>query len=206
MENNKLQIFIHKKADDINTIGITDSIGEEYLEKICEEYFLLKTELNIDPNKEKPFIVATLRELEKQVSLGEISYSFMVEELNRIAKEFYSKENNLASIENQLDEWIESCRLQAEIFSEKCMVVSENSSLSMLQAYKNVKKLIIANTSLNYTTQDILDAVQYGFDYRSEAQNDNVKVPIGNVLQWIMYKKDLLDIPEEFNQIKKSNL
>ena len=58
---------------------------------------------------------------------------------------------------------------------------------------------------MKYTLQDIIDAVQYGFDYRDKIQNDGKKVPLGNTLQWLMWKKDLMEIPEEFKnaQIKE---
>lgn len=38
----ELDKFIEEKAESINTLGITDSISEEYLKGICEEYYLLK--------------------------------------------------------------------------------------------------------------------------------------------------------------------
>jgi len=40
-----LDKFIEEKADWIGTLGITDSISEESLKEICEEYFILKTEI-----------------------------------------------------------------------------------------------------------------------------------------------------------------
>lgn len=43
IESVDLDAFIVKKTDDINTIGITDSIDENYLKGICEQYFLLKS-------------------------------------------------------------------------------------------------------------------------------------------------------------------
>lgn len=56
---------------------------------------------------------------------------------------------------------------------------------------------------MQYTLQDIIDAVQYGFEYRAESQNNGENVPLGNILQWLMAKKDLVDVPEEFKEIKK---
>jgi len=44
-EESVLDKFIEEKVDNINTIGITDPISEEYLKEICEEYFVLKTEI-----------------------------------------------------------------------------------------------------------------------------------------------------------------
>ena len=58
-------------------------------------------------------------------------------------------------------------------------------------------------SELKYTTQDIINAVQYGFEYRENSQHDNVSVPVGNILQWIMYKKNLLEIPKEFDEFRK---
>lgn len=49
-----------------------------------------------------------------------------------------------------------------------------------------------------YSLQDIIDAVQYGFDYRGNSQNDGKKVPLGNTLQWLMAKKGLVEVPQEF--------
>ena len=56
---------------------------------------------------------------------------------------------------------------------------------------------------MDFTLQDIVDAVQYGFDYRVESQNDGKKVPTGNVLQWLMAKKDLIDVPTEFKEYQE---
>lgn len=41
-----------------------------------------------------------------------------------------------------------------------------------------------------------------GFDYRVNSQNDGKSVPLGNVLQWLMSKKELLHIPKEFKDIR----
>lgn len=56
---------------------------------------------------------------------------------------------------------------------------------------------------IEFTLEDILDAVQYGFDYRVEAMNNGVSVPDGNVLQWLMNKKGLVELPQEFIDFKK---
>lgn len=56
---------------------------------------------------------------------------------------------------------------------------------------------------MEYTLQDIIDAVQYGFDYRGESQNDGKKVPAGNVLQWLMGKKELIWVPDEFKEFQQ---
>lgn len=59
---------------------------------------------------------------------------------------------------------------------------------------------------MEYTLQDIIDAVQYGFEYRAESQNDGIKVPIGNVLQWLMYQKGLIEVPQEFRDYMKAEV
>lgn len=55
---------------------------------------------------------------------------------------------------------------------------------------------------IKFTLQDMIDAVQYGFDYRVKSQNDGKSVPVGNTLQWIMSKRELLEIPKEFKRFK----
>ncbi len=62
--------------------------------------------------------------------------------------------------------------------------------------------LSLNKDSTLYTLGDVVDAVQYGFDYRVKAQNDGIKVPNGNTLQWLMSKKGLLEAPDEFNAFK----
>ena len=57
---------------------------------------------------------------------------------------------------------------------------------------------------MEFTLEDIIDAVQYGFDYRVEAMNNGVSVPDGNVLQWLMNKKGLVELPQEFIDFKKN--
>ena len=56
---------------------------------------------------------------------------------------------------------------------------------------------------MEYTLEDIIDAVQYGFDYKTESQNNGQNVPIGNTLQWLMSKKNLIKVPQEFKDIKE---
>ena len=57
---------------------------------------------------------------------------------------------------------------------------------------------------IEYTIEDILAAAQYGFKYAIESQNDGKSVPAGNVLQWIMNKKGLLQVPKEYSDIMLS--
>ena len=45
----------------------------------------------------------------------------------------------------QLDKWIEDCQVQADVFFEIDMTVSETSSLAMKVAYMNVKTLVENN-------------------------------------------------------------
>lgn len=42
----------------------------------------------------------------------------------------------------QLDKWISDCQLQADVFFERGMTISETSSLAMKVAYTNVKTLV----------------------------------------------------------------
>ncbi len=59
---------------------------------------------------------------------------------------------------------------------------------------------------MTFSLDDILDAVQYGFDYRTESMNDGKHVPVGNTLQWVMMKKELKIVPEEFKEARDKYL
>lgn len=52
---------------------------------------------------------------------------------------------------------------------------------------------------------EIVSAVQYGFDYMKDSQNDGISVPAGNILQWLMAKDGLLHVPEEYKEYLKLN-
>lgn len=70
------------------------------------------------------------------------------------------------------------------------------------KGYRCVPVLITEQPEVHWTLQDIIDSVQYGFDYRDISQNNGKNVPNGNVLQWLMGKKKLIDLPEEFKKFK----
>jgi hypothetical protein len=53
-------------------------------------------------------------------------------------------------------------------------------------------------SNLTYTLEDLLEAAQYGFRYHRDSQNDGQEVPLDNLLQWLMNRKGLLEVPEEF--------
>lgn len=65
------------------------------------------------------------------------------------------------------------------------------------------KTHIASKSEIKFTLQDIIDAVQYGFDYRVESMNDGKSVPIGNTLQYLMYSKKLKEVPQEFKELAK---
>ena len=60
----------------------------------------------------------------------------------------------------------------------------------------------LKDNKICFTTEDIIKAVEYGFKYSTESQHDG-KVPIGNILQWIMSQKNIMEIPKEFKNIDK---
>lgn len=53
---------------------------------------------------------------------------------------------------------------------------------------------------LDYSLDDILDAIKYGFEYHRDAQNNGIDVPLGNKLQWLMGRKELVFVPNEFKK------
>lgn len=59
--------------------------------------------------------------------------------------------------------------------------------------------------SPEWTLDDIVQAAQYGFKYRGESQNDGKQVPVGNVLQWLMARKSLIEVPQELKDYKNES-
>jgi hypothetical protein len=57
---------------------------------------------------------------------------------------------------------------------------------------------------MDYSLEDILEAVQYGFDFRVQSLNNSKNVPLGNTLQWLMWRKNLKEVPEEFKEKLKN--
>lgn len=81
----------------------------------------------------------------------------------------------------------------------------ECNHMAIRIAFKHPKQVEeIEAVELKYTTQEMIDAVNYGFKYAHESQNHTGDVPLGNILQWIMYKRNLLDVPKEFEDLKNS--
>lgn len=52
-----------------------------------------------------------------------------------------------------------------------------------------------------YTLEDIIEAVNYGFNYKDNSQHDR-EVPVGNTLQWLMARKNLTKIPKDWERYK----
>ena len=68
-----------------------------------------------------------------------------------------------------------------------------------------IKKFLEHNQSkVEYTLDDVVKAAQYGFTYRGESQNDGKEIPVGNVLQWLMHRKSLINVPKEFQDYKSN--
>jgi len=72
--------------------------------------------------------------------------------------------------------------------------------------FRCVPVSITEESEIIYTLQNIIDAVKYGFDYRDISQNNGKNVPNGNVLQWLMSKKNLIHVPEEFEKYKLTDI
>ena len=57
---------------------------------------------------------------------------------------------------------------------------------------------IIPNVN-DFSFKEIIDAVNFGFWYATNSQNDGY-VPEGNTLQWIMGERKLMEIPDEWEK------
>jgi len=40
----------------------------------------------------------------------------------------------------------------------------------------------------NFTLEQMMEAIKYGFEYHRDSMNDNIDVPDGNKVQWVLGK------------------
>lgn len=80
------------------------------------------------------------------------------------------------------------------------------SGQEYLKGLKSALRIMKEGESMIFSLEDVVDAVQYGFEYSLNSQHDGNGVPIGNTLQWLMAKKDLLEVPEEFVNFKDRHI
>lgn len=88
------------------------------------------------------------------------------------------------------------------VFTVVVVIVSIWAIAKLVKLQKKVELDIQNNPKLEYTLDDVVKAAQYGFKYRGESQNDGKEVPVGNVLQWLMHRKSLIEVPKEFSDYK----
>lgn len=89
---------------------------------------------------------------------------------------------------------------------EEIKTITKSGTITDYQLFFKHPKQVeqIEAVELKYTTKEMIDAVNYGFSYAHESQNHTGDVPLGNILQWIMYKRNLLDVPKEFKDLKNN--
>lgn len=87
----------------------------------------------------------------------------------------------------------------------------ESNSMEGTEVQFRIEKIFLSNqtklyarliwSDLNYTVEDIIAAVEYGFKYRDESQHKGF-VPIGNTLQWLMSRKNIQVPPKTWGKFK----
>ena len=87
----------------------------------------------------------------------------------------------------------------------------ETQAMEGLVVGFRIEKIFLANgtqfyarlnwTEPNYTVDDIIAAVEYGFKFRDESQHKEF-VPVGNTLQWLMARKGIMNIPKSWEKFK----
>ena len=86
-------------------------------------------------------------------------------------------------------------------FKDTCNVDNNPKAESRAELITIFEKHIKDKEGMKFTLEDIIDAVQYGFDYRVESMNDGKSVPLGNTLQYLMWRNKLREVPEEFKRL-----
>lgn len=90
------------------------------------------------------------------------------------------------------------------VFTAVVVIASIWAIIKLIKLQKQIQ-LQVENEEpeIEYTLDDVIKAAQYGFTYRGESQNDGKEVPVGNVLQWLMHRKSLIEVPKEFKDYQK---
>lgn len=116
-------------------------------------------------------------------------------------------------------DWLELKLEESVNLLKSVMELEESKILSEFEKYKGYSSNLFDNEEwrefdswvdckkfikkFEFTIEDILDAVQYGFDYHIKSMNDGKSVPTGNILQHLMWRKKLKEVPEEFKSLTK---
>lgn len=77
-------------------IGLVNALNEHTKNEICEIKILngIIGASRVEPGTEKPFTVSVIRDLEKMVTVGDITYSRMVELMNERAFNFFKEKKS----------------------------------------------------------------------------------------------------------------
>lgn len=118
--------------------------------------------------------------------------------ISRIERDGSGTEQNLSEKHIELIA-NDSFKLTCLSLTQKTFIASNFNSYVV-----KLKDIPPSVPNIEYSLKDIYDAVQYGFNYRVQCQNDGIKVPKGNILQWLMFQKNLLQVPEEFEKINEN--
>ena len=58
-------------------------------------------------------------------------------------------------------------------------------------------------TEEKYSLEDVLQAAKYGYEYREKTAHPDEPLPVGNVLQWLMARKKITNIPLTWQKYKQ---
>lgn len=107
---------------------------------------------------------------------------------------------------NGMVETIQILEERVKSLEEEILKLKEMNTLAYMAGRKDAEEEVeLLKKGNKYSLEEIIDAVQYGFNYMKDSQNDGISVPVGNTLQWLMSKDGLIHVPEEFKEYLKTN-
>lgn len=104
----------------------------------------------------------------------------------------------------QVGEGIEKFVLSEDDQYDRKLYLKESMSMEGEEVEFEIRKRFLAGkteyfarlvcSEEKYTLEDVLEAAKYGYEYRDNSQYTR-QVPIGNVLQWLMARKQMTKLP-----------
>jgi hypothetical protein len=114
----------------------------------------------------------------------------------------------------QVGEGVEKFVLSEDDQQDRKLYLKESMSMEGEEVEFEIRKRFLAGKTEyfaklmspeeTYTLEDLLEAAKYGYEYRENTAHPDEPLPTGNVLQWLMARKQMTNIPLTWQKYKQS--
>ncbi len=120
----------------------------------------------------------------------------------------YYNECPISEINCKVDNSIEAYQNQLRDYEEKYVykkgfvfcpeLILDNNEIIILDFYEKdygflSTEKMTEDDNITWSHKEILQAITYGFEYHRDSMNNDIDVPLGNKLQWLMWLKSKSD-------------